>query len=278
MRAIKSSFSFALMSIMVSAWEGHAETPKKIVSINLCTDQMAMLLAPPAELISVSFLARDPFVSALPEMAQEYDVNHGGLEEIVSLQPDLVLAHEWTSPEILLGLERFGVEVKSFSTPKRLSEIPDFVREMGEALGREPEAHQTAEDFEERYAQLQAQSMTGDTLELLTYGQNGWVSGADNILSDAVSLAGFEFTAGEYGLAAGGYMPLEVLVTAQPDIVLISDSYPGASQSDTVMHHPALQQMDTKLYQMEADSGWGCGLPMALDGVEELQNLREAMS
>jgi iron complex transport system substrate-binding protein len=43
-----------------------AEPPRRVVSMNLCTDQLAMLVAAPGQLLSVSRIARDPRVSALP--------------------------------------------------------------------------------------------------------------------------------------------------------------------------------------------------------------------
>ena len=37
----------------------HAEQPQRVVSMNLCTDQLAMLIARPGQLHSVSHLASD---------------------------------------------------------------------------------------------------------------------------------------------------------------------------------------------------------------------------
>ena len=40
-----------------------AQPPQRVVSMNLCTDQLAMMLAGPGQLISVSHLGHDPAVS-----------------------------------------------------------------------------------------------------------------------------------------------------------------------------------------------------------------------
>ena len=66
--------------------------PQHVVSMNLCTDQLAMLLAAPGQLVSVSHVARDPRASALADQAMAYPVNHGDAEEIYLAKPDLVLA------------------------------------------------------------------------------------------------------------------------------------------------------------------------------------------
>ena len=44
--------------------------PRRVVSINLCTDQLAMMLAAPGQLVSVSQLAGDPHSSAMAEAGE----------------------------------------------------------------------------------------------------------------------------------------------------------------------------------------------------------------
>ena len=69
-----------------------AHQPRRVVSINLCTDQLAMMMAGPGQLVSVSHLAGDPTYSTMPEAAAAYPANRGLAEEVYLLKPDLVLA------------------------------------------------------------------------------------------------------------------------------------------------------------------------------------------
>lgn len=94
-----------------------AEPPQRVLSMNLCTDQLAMLLAAPGQLISVSYLAQDPRASVMAEEAMTYDVNHGLAEEIFLLQPDLVLAGSFTTPATTALLRRLASRSR-FSRPK----------------------------------------------------------------------------------------------------------------------------------------------------------------
>ena len=56
----------ALLCLLLAAAPAAAqEAPARVVSMNLCTDQLAMLLAAPGQLLSVSKLARDPMSSAM---------------------------------------------------------------------------------------------------------------------------------------------------------------------------------------------------------------------
>ena len=51
--------------------------PQKIVSLNLCTDQLLMLLADPNQIASISKIVDDPNVSFLAEKSTELKKNRG---------------------------------------------------------------------------------------------------------------------------------------------------------------------------------------------------------
>jgi iron complex transport system substrate-binding protein len=46
--------------VLAAATPLRAEAPGRVVSMNLCTDQLALMLAREGQLISVSDIARDP--------------------------------------------------------------------------------------------------------------------------------------------------------------------------------------------------------------------------
>ena len=72
--------------VFCAAWgQGAAaqDAPKRVVSMNLCTDQLAMLVADEGQLVSVSHLAIDPHMSAMIAQAAEYEINRG-LAELIS--------------------------------------------------------------------------------------------------------------------------------------------------------------------------------------------------
>ena len=69
-----------------------AGAPQRVVSVNLCTDQLALMLAAPGQVISVTKLAAVPRVSTMAAQAADIPANSGLAEEIYMLQPDLVVA------------------------------------------------------------------------------------------------------------------------------------------------------------------------------------------
>lgn len=53
-----------------------ADSPKRVVSINVCTDQLAILLAREGQLQSVSYLSQDPELSVMAAKARQLPANH----------------------------------------------------------------------------------------------------------------------------------------------------------------------------------------------------------
>ena len=65
--------------------------PRRIVSLNLCTDQLLMLLAP-ERIAALSILATDPLLSVMAAEARRYPLVRGDAEEVLRFDPDLVVA------------------------------------------------------------------------------------------------------------------------------------------------------------------------------------------
>ena len=96
---------------------------KRVVSINLCTDQLAMLMADRDQLLSVSRLAYVPNTSLMVDTAQKFIMNHGNAEEIIRLRPDLVLAGIYTPTNTINLLKRFGIPVAQFAPDRGFDDI-----------------------------------------------------------------------------------------------------------------------------------------------------------
>ena len=73
----------APLAALLIAGAASADAPKRVVSINHCADQYALLIAAPEQIVSVSHVADDPFMSAMAERASAYTKNRSGAEEIV---------------------------------------------------------------------------------------------------------------------------------------------------------------------------------------------------
>ncbi|RRH72635.1 ABC transporter substrate-binding protein [Falsigemmobacter faecalis] len=258
---------------MLALWPAASEAaPQRVVSVNLCTDQLAMLLAAPGQLVSVSWLAADPRSSVMPEAARGYQLNRGGAEEVFALRPDLVLASSWTRRETVSLLRRLGVEVVELAPAQRLEEIAPAIRELAALLGRTSEGEVMANAFTRNLAALRGPE-TGRSAAVWEAG--GYTSGSGTLSDEVLRAAGLRNLAARAGIAGGGYLPLERLVMERPDLILSSAPWPGASRAEDLLVHPALAALrrDTAGFKMR-DADWVCGLPQILHAIGDL---KEAM-
>lgn len=247
-----------------------AAAPARVVSMNLCTDELAMLLAAPGQLVSISYLAADPHVSAMAAEAAAYPKNDGQAEAIFLLHPDLVLAGPYSSRATVGLLRRLGVKVEIVPQPERLDDVPGLIRSVGAALGQEAKAGAMAARFTETLAGLRARRLPSDRAVL--FDPNGFTSGAGSMDDRILAAGGFRNVAAELGLKGYARLPLERLVMAAPDLVISAPTYPGQSRPEAIMHHPAIRAMDLRLGQRRLrGAGWDCGTPKLLDAIARLQ-------
>lgn len=252
-----------------------AEPPSRVVSMNLCTDQLAMLLAAPGQLVSVSHLARDPLSSSMVDEAAAYRENRGQAEQIFLMNPDLVLAGTYTSLASVNLLRDLGVPVVQVAPANSLDDVSEHILLIGQALGREAEAQAMAADFRAGVAAL---TWGGPFATAALYYPNGYTTGAGTLADDVLAHTGFHNIGATAGLTGGGTLPLERLVMAQPDVVVTSPPYPGASRSEDLLTHPALELLRLKAgLATTTDADWICGTPHILRAMQAMRTAREAL-
>jgi iron complex transport system substrate-binding protein len=250
-----------------------AEAPARVVSMNLCTDQLAMLLAAPGQLVSVSHLASEPQSSAMVAEAAAYPPNRGGAEQIFLMNPDLVLAGSYTSLASVELLRSLGIPVIQVPPVSSLDEVTAQIMLVGQALGREEAAQAMVAQFQ---ADLAALAVTAPPATAALYYPNGYTTGSGTLADDVLAHTGFHNISADAGLAGGGILPLERLVMAQPQVVVTSEPYPGASRAEEILAHPALADIRERGLSATSNADWVCGTPYLLRAVAKMKTLREA--
>ncbi|SDG58945.1 ABC transporter substrate-binding protein [Sulfitobacter delicatus] len=249
------------------------DVPRRVVSMNLCTDQLAMLLADKGQLISVSDLAHDPRSSAMVAEAAAYPVNNGLAEEIYLMQPDLVLAGRYSQLATVDMLRRLGIRVEQFDPATSLDQVTERMTRMGALLGREDIAADQITRFDQRLASFRDGIAPRPRAAL--YFANGYTSGDQTLAGDILTAAGLINIAAELGLVSGGVIPLETLAMAEPDTVVTGQPYPGASRSEEILSHPVVGalQAGRPSTSMNAQD-WLCGTPYVLRAIGQMAELR----
>lgn len=262
-----------LAALWLAAPPALADVPARVVSINLCTDQFAMLLADPGQLVSVTHLATDPLMSSMVDEAAGYAVNRGQAEQVFLMQPDLVLAGTYTSVATVDLLRGLGVKVLQVPPVTSLADAAAQVRQVGTALGHPARAEAMAQTFE---AEVAALRVMGDKATAAFYFANGYTTGRGTLADEVIDLTGFSNMGAEAGVTGGGILPLERLVLADPQVVVTATPYPGASRSEEVLVHPALQALRGEV-GAQTDADWVCGTPHLVRAIRRMAALRATL-
>ncbi len=250
-----------------------ADVPARVVSINLCTDQLAMLLADPGQLVSVTHLAQDPLMSSMVDEAKDYGVNRGQAEQVFLLDPDLVLAGTYTQAATVDLLRGLGIDVLQMPPVTSLAEAADQIRQVGAALGHPARAEAMAQTFE---TDVTAVQQTGHKASAAFYYANGYTTGQGTLADEVLELTGFSNVGADAGVTGGGILPLERLVLADPQVVVTASPYPGASRSEEILTHPALAALRGQI-GAQTDADWVCGTPHLVRAIHRMAAVRATL-
>ena len=88
-----------------------SDQPARIVSLNMCTDQLLVDLVAPERIAGISFLGTDTTLSAEARRLTKFKTLRGTAEEVLALKPDLVIAGEYTTGATVDLLRRLGQTV-----------------------------------------------------------------------------------------------------------------------------------------------------------------------
>jgi iron complex transport system substrate-binding protein len=265
---------FAASSAAAAPSESH---PRRVVSMNVCTDQLAMLLADEGQLASVSHMARQREFSVLWQRAGALTVNHGHAEEVYLMRPDLVLAGSYSTRVTVDLLRRLGVRVETFAPTSSLEDIRKDIQTMGRLLGQSPRAAAIVSAFDREVAALRASHGDRKPLAALYYA-NSYTSGRGTLAAEIVGLAGLDNLASRLGLTGTARLPLESLVMHAPEIIVTGQRYGGDNaQATSVLDHPALTRGGRLPGALViADHEWICGLPFTIEAARRLGSAARA--
>jgi len=249
--------------------------PARIVSLDLCADQLLIELVGRERIAAVTHLAADPAVSAIPEKAKGIPITRGGAEDVLRYGPDLILAGPFgVSPTVSL-LRRLKMNVVVVPLASDLDGVRASVRAVAAAAGEEARGEAMIAAFDRRLASVPAVRQAAAPTAVI-YQVGGSVSGAGSLADAALAAAGFRNMATDYRLTRNGQVPLEVLVAMPPDLIVLSNA---ANEYRTAiadnLRHPALRRLRQRHASIELPwQLWLCGTPHIAEAIARLAQAR----
>ena len=253
--------------------------PQRIVSLNLCADELVLRLAPPGTVKSVTWLARDPTLSNVSALAHEVPVNRGLAEDVVPLAPDLVIAGAYTTRTAVALLQRLGIPVLELPVPSSVDEALAQIATVAAALGATEKGTQLIADIRSGLSEVPIAPTGSSHVIAAVYQPNGLTIGKGSLVNDLLNRAGLRNLAVERRIDNYGELPLEVLLFARPDLLIINeDEDRGPALAYEVLRHPALVRRYRGARVVSVPSAWwSCPGPRLVDAVQRLQHAAQRL-
>jgi iron complex transport system substrate-binding protein len=198
------------------AW---ADAPERIVSLAPAMTETLFALGLGEKVVGITS------VCDRPEEAQGKTrvggMSNPSLEAILALKPELVVMTTDGNPKHIADqLGRLDIAIHVF-TPRRLSEIPGGIRELGARVGAEEAADTLARELEQllktppRFA-----AGEGPKALFVIWPEPLIVAGPGTLINDALTLAGYVNIAADAGTAYPRFS-MEEALRRKPDLIFL---------------------------------------------------------
>lgn len=258
--------SLLAASVAVVAPVAASAAPARVASLNLCTDELLLMLGAPAQIASVTHLSHQETETPLWREGRRHARNDGSLLSVAGLRPDLVLTMGGGGRDRARIAERLGIRVIDLPFPTRLSDIEASIGEVARALGRP-----------ERGAALLARidalkrSAPARRREAIWVGGGGISMSGDGLGAQWLALAGLRQRP-----LPGNRATLETLLAHPPEILVRSDYRAGQySGQQRWLAHPLARAVRGGRSLRAEGRRWTCMGPLLID---EIVRLRGALA
>jgi len=254
-----------LAASLAAASTAEAAPPKRVASLNLCTDELLLMLADPRQIVSVTHLAQKPEETGLWRRARAYRNNDGTLVSVAGMRPELVLTMGGGARDRVRIAARLGIRTLDLPFPQSLADIRKSIADVAAALGRPAAGVRWLRAIEELERTAPRQGV--DTIWL---GGGGRTVAATGLPADWMRLAGLR-----QRQLPGDRVSLEQLLVSPPKLLLRSDYRSGQYSSEQRwLAHPLASRARAARTVQTDGRPWTCmGVPM----IAEVLRLRKAV-
>ena len=248
--------------------------PQRIVSLNLCADQLLMELLPPQRLVGVTNMARDPDISFSYRKAKDYHAHSGRVEEIIALKPDLIVAGQFTSSASNQLLETLGYSVMKIGLPDSMADVFTQIERVGREVNAMTAAKSLVTKLQQQLSTVKLLKPARSSVRAIVYYANGYSAGQRTIVNEILNVAGFTNIAAEEGLIGVAPFSLERLIASKPDALILGElTNNESSLAHRLLQHKAIKEL-LNVGQVEKilvpDRLWNCAGPSSIAAADYL--------
>jgi len=231
----------AMMGLALSGGAASAASLPRLVSMNVCTDQLVLTLADPEQILGLSRFSRDGWQSKAGDLSR-YPVLSGGAEDVLLIRPDIVVASAFDKRSTRELLKTKGLRLAELTVPRTLDEARQQIREAGDIVGHPERAAAEIARLDAALARARG-AVSERHYRVLPLSRRGWVAGSDSFVGSLLGETGLRSAAGDLGFAFGGFASLEAIVNLRPDFIVVAQAGDRArDDGQAFLLHPALER------------------------------------
>ncbi|MEM7703825.1 MAG: ABC transporter substrate-binding protein [Pseudomonadota bacterium] len=250
------------------------DTPT-FASLNPCLDAILVEVAEPEQILALSHYSGDPDASSISsKVARRFDYTGGTAEEVIALNPDIVLASTFMDPATRSALERSGLQVETFGSPTSVGASVEHVQRLASLSGAPARAKPLLRDLAvKRWPPIVPELVDGSKWSpgpdpsVLLWQAGEIVQGEQTLIAQLLAESGFVSHAQKRGLGQADRVSLEQVLADPPDLLLIAGESAG-------QRHKALGELEGVRIATFDPRLFYCGGPSIPAARDELAALR----
>jgi len=270
-RAIgRALFIVAAMAAMEHWAAADTAAPRRIVSFNICADQLVVALADPGQVAGLSPYAADPTLSAVAEEARAFRRIAWHAESTIPLDPDLVLVGPRDRSATQRLLSALGFRVVEVDFVSTIAAARAQIAQVAALLGHPERGAALVARLDEARRRLAAVPKPKASTALLVE-RSGYTEGPASLAAGLIAEAGLRPPAGAPA-GMGGYVSLESLIVMRPDLLVLHSLVEEPhDQGSVYLTHPALKALYPPSRRIVLPGRYTlCGGPGLVAGLDHL--------
>ncbi|MDG6078440.1 iron ABC transporter substrate-binding protein [Erythrobacter litoralis] len=265
----------AALAVLLAGCASGAPTPPAerasptIVSLNPCTDAILARVTEPGQLLAISHYSKDPRSTSMPAAeAARYPATGGTVEEVLALDPDVVVASTFIAPATKAAMDDLGLRVVMFGAASSIAESEAQVQDLAALAGHPDRGDRLVRSIELALAEARS---SAESVEAALWQPGGIVPGKTSLIIDLLRSTGFSSYSANRNMAQADYLPLEQVVADPPEVLLVAGSEEG-------QRHPVLDNLPAMRREMLDTRLLYCGGPTIIRAAERLAEIRRAVA
>jgi iron complex transport system substrate-binding protein len=248
--------------------------PEKIVSLIPSNTEIAFALGLGEQVVGVSDFDNYPEEATTKEKIGGMEIN---IEKIISLQPNLVLAHAsaMNGTEGLQQLRDAGLTVLVINDAQNFEQVYDSIAMIGKATGENKKAEELIKSMQDKLAKIKAKA--GEIKEKknvfveVSPAPEVFTTGKNTFMDDMITLINAENIANDQE----GWIKIdqEVMIDRNPDVIVTTYGYYTENAVEQVLARQGWENVNAiknkQVIDVDSDRVTRSG-PRIVEGVEEL--------